>query len=78
MIISCWLGADVWTGTCCERDVSAHSQCWVLEEGQQTVHYHLRITFYLIGIRHDTEEIGSAAFRSLKIHIFIQIWIERK
>lgn len=51
MIISCWLGADVWTGPCCERVVSAHSQCWVLEEGQQTVHYHLEIIGSLIGIR---------------------------
>lgn len=75
MIISCWLGADVWMGTCCERVVSAHSQCWVLEEGQQTVDYHSRIICYLIGIR-NYAKIGSVVFRFLKVLIFIRIWIE--
>lgn len=48
MIISCWLGADVWMVTCCECDVSAHSQ--------QTVHYHLRIICYLIWIWNNTNK----------------------
>lgn len=39
-LISCWLGADVWTVTCCEWDVTAHSGCWLVEEGQQTIRYY--------------------------------------
>lgn len=31
VLISCWLGADGWMATCCERDVTAHSRCWVVQ-----------------------------------------------
>lgn len=52
VLISCWPGGrDVWMVTCCELDVTAHSRCGVVEEGQQSIHYYLEIICYLMAIR---------------------------
>lgn len=72
MIISCWLGADVWMGACCERVVSIQS---VLGVGGRSADSHLSCHLgticYLIGIRNYIK-IGPVALRFLEIQIFIQ------